>query len=55
VRLTDRLLTIRNQGEAPRGPTAAFFDRFVKADHAFLCRWFAGLAWACVDLGKLYL
>jgi signal transduction histidine kinase len=32
VRLTDRLLTIRNQGEAPRGPTAAFFDRFVKAD-----------------------
>jgi signal transduction histidine kinase len=26
------LLTIRNQGEAPRGPTAAFFDRFVKAD-----------------------
>jgi signal transduction histidine kinase len=32
VRLTDRLLTIRNAGEAPRGPTAAFFDRFVKAD-----------------------
>jgi signal transduction histidine kinase len=32
VRLTDRLLTIRNQGEAPRGPTAAFFERFVKAD-----------------------
>ena len=32
VRLTDRLLTIRNQGEAPRGPTVAFFDRFVKAD-----------------------
>jgi signal transduction histidine kinase len=32
VRLTDRHLTIRNAGEAPRGPTAAFFDRFVKAD-----------------------
>ncbi len=32
VRLTGRLLTIRNLGEAPRGPTAAFFDRFVKAD-----------------------
>jgi signal transduction histidine kinase len=32
VQLTDSLLTIRNAGEAPRGPTAAFFDRFVKAD-----------------------
>lgn len=32
VRLTNRQLTVRNQGEAPRGPTEAFFDRFVKAD-----------------------
>lgn len=32
VQLTDRQLTIRNQGEAPRGSTEAFFERFVKAD-----------------------
>jgi signal transduction histidine kinase len=32
VRLTDHRLTIPNRGETPRGPTTAFFDRFVKAD-----------------------
>ncbi len=31
VRLTDHVLSIRNMGETPRGPTTAFFDRFVKA------------------------
>ncbi|MBD0254461.1 MAG: HAMP domain-containing histidine kinase [Cytophagales bacterium] len=32
VQLTHHHLVVRNTGEAPRQPTAAFFDRFVKSD-----------------------